>query len=112
VLGVSTAEALHYLLAGAARGLDLTVSSFDPVLLGLIRRQLAGTAIGTALIGRASDPATTVLRATLEGGHDELHVTCEASGRTQTWSRLHSASGCRSPVGRSTAGRTRICCGS
>ena len=74
VLGVSTAEALHRLLAGAARGLDLAVSSFDPVLLGRIRRQLAGTAIRTALIGRPSDPATTVLRATLEGGHDELHA--------------------------------------
>ncbi len=73
-LSVRTAEALAGLLTGAAGGLDVTVSSFDPVLLGLLRAELIGTQVRSALVGNPSARITTVLRGVLDGGHDELHA--------------------------------------
>jgi glycerophosphoryl diester phosphodiesterase len=70
-----TADALQAALDGAAVGaqLDVTVSSFDPALLLLVRRALAGDAVRTALLGETCTPTHALLRRALEDGHDEIH---------------------------------------
>lgn len=61
-------------LAAAGLPLDVTVSSFSPHLVGVVR-ELAPERLGlrTALLGRPDDVADAVLRRALEAGHDEVH---------------------------------------
>jgi len=72
-----TAHSLCRALDRAGGGIDVTVSSFDPTLLGVIRATLhrrgATAAVRTALLGRPVDCPETLLRRTLDAGHDELH---------------------------------------
>jgi glycerophosphoryl diester phosphodiesterase len=70
---LEVAGALREVLAGFAADLDITVSSFDPVLLGLVRTALADLGIGTALLGSAFEGAANLLRRALDDGHDEIH---------------------------------------
>jgi glycerophosphoryl diester phosphodiesterase len=73
-VAVRTAHALADVLARAAGSADVTVSSFDPVLLGLIRTACADLPVRTALLGDASVPADVVVRRAYEDGHDEVHL--------------------------------------
>jgi glycerophosphoryl diester phosphodiesterase len=68
-----TAAALAAVLAAAGRWVDVTVSSFDPVLLLQIRQALGTDAIRTALLGETGTPSHALLRRALEDGHDEIH---------------------------------------
>ncbi|MDQ6936323.1 MAG: glycerophosphodiester phosphodiesterase [Actinomycetota bacterium] len=72
-----TAQSLCRALDRAGSGIDVTVSSFDPTLLGVIRSTLhrrgATAAVRSALLGRPADCAETLLRRTVDAGHDELH---------------------------------------
>ena len=69
----AVAEAV-YGLQDAGTALDVTVSSFTPALLTAVRALLPrGTGVRTALLGGPSRSATSVLRAALDDGHDEVH---------------------------------------
>ncbi len=68
-----TASAMGAMLAAAGRFVDVTVSSFDPELLLLIRRAVRTDAVRTALLGETGTPAHALLRRALEDGHDEIH---------------------------------------
>jgi glycerophosphoryl diester phosphodiesterase len=73
---MATARSLCATLDGATFGLDVTVSSFDAMLLRVVRSALRHTghgAIRTALLGEPADATDALLRRTLDGGHDELH---------------------------------------
>jgi glycerophosphoryl diester phosphodiesterase len=69
----ATANALADVL-GAAADVDITVSSFDPALLAMIRRTCADLPVRTALLGDKSDSAPAVVRRAHEDGHDEVHL--------------------------------------
>jgi glycerophosphoryl diester phosphodiesterase len=71
---VRTAHALADVLGAAAGSADITVSSFDPALLALIRTTCADLPVRTALLGDASAPAAAVVRRAHEDGHDEVHL--------------------------------------
>jgi glycerophosphoryl diester phosphodiesterase len=71
---VRTAHALAEVLGRSAGNADVTVSSFDPILLGLIRTACADLPVRTALLGEASVPAAEVVRRAHEDGHDEVHL--------------------------------------
>ena len=61
-------------LQEAGVALDVTVSSFAPALLSAVRALLPrSTGVRTALLGKPTRPATAVLRAALDDGHDEIH---------------------------------------
>jgi glycerophosphoryl diester phosphodiesterase len=68
-----TADALRAVIGVAGAGVDLTVSSFDASLLALVRRELGGGVVRTALLGETSTPTHALLRRALEEGHDEIH---------------------------------------
>jgi len=68
-----SAHALHAALTAAAPNIQVTVSSFDPNLLNLIRAT-TGPNIHTALLGHAGTPAHTHLRTALDAGHDQIHL--------------------------------------
>jgi glycerophosphoryl diester phosphodiesterase len=69
----ATAEALASVLRTTAVA-DVTVSSFDPALLGMIRAACADLPVRTALLGDRSTAAALVVRRASEDGHDEVHL--------------------------------------
>jgi glycerophosphoryl diester phosphodiesterase len=77
-----TAHVLADVLGAAAGSADVTVSSFDPALLALIRRTCADLPVRTALLGDTSDPAAAVVQRAHEDGHDEVHLPLVAVRRT------------------------------
>jgi glycerophosphoryl diester phosphodiesterase len=77
-----TAVALAEVLAAGAGSAAVTVSSFDPDLLGAIRRACAALPVRTALLGGTSVDATAVLRRARADGHDEVHLPLIAARRT------------------------------
>lgn len=69
---VDTADALADQLTRS----DVTVSSFDPLLLSAFRAQRR-TPVRTALLGRRGCLPLAVLRQALQAGHDEMHPHIE-----------------------------------
>lgn len=70
-----TARALAELLVPLSTSTPVTVSSFDPVLLGAVRRMVFGAPLHTALLGHSSESAVTALRRADEAGDDEVHLS-------------------------------------
>jgi glycerophosphoryl diester phosphodiesterase len=68
-----TAGALRKLLADFPADLDITVSSFDPALLTVVRGATADLAVATALLGSSVTPFGALLRRAVEDGYDEVH---------------------------------------
>ena len=68
-----TADALAEVL-GTASGVDVTVSSFSPGLLAVIRAACADLPVRTALLGDKAAPADAVVWCAHEDGHDEVHL--------------------------------------
>jgi glycerophosphoryl diester phosphodiesterase len=81
-LAARTASALADVLRGFAGNADITVSSFDPALLAMIRATCADLPVRTALLGDKSDAAAEVVRRAHEDGHDEVHLPLVAVRRT------------------------------
>jgi glycerophosphoryl diester phosphodiesterase len=77
-----TAQALADVLAAAAGNAAITVSSFDGVLLAMIREACADLPVRTALLGNTSDPAAAVVRRAHVDGHDEVHLPLAGVRRT------------------------------
>ena len=77
-----TASALADVLRGVAGNAAITVSSFDPALLAMIRATCADLPVRTALLGDKSDAAAEVVRRAHEDGHDEVHLPLVAVRRT------------------------------
>jgi glycerophosphoryl diester phosphodiesterase len=69
-----TATALADVLRTFAGNVHITVSSFDPALLAMIRAACADLPVRTALLGHTEDPAAEVVRRAHEDGHDEVHL--------------------------------------
>jgi glycerophosphoryl diester phosphodiesterase len=69
-----TARVLADVLAASAGSAEITLSSFDPVLLGLVRRACADLPVRTALLGDKEDPVEAIVRRADEDGHDEVHL--------------------------------------
>ena len=70
-----TASALADVLRTSAGNAAITISSFDPALLAMIRGACADLPVRTALLGHSEDPATEVVRRAVEDGHDEVHLS-------------------------------------
>ena len=81
-LAVRTAHVLADVLRTGTGNADVTVSSFDPFLLALIRAACADLPVRTALLGDKTDAATTVVRRAAADGHDEVHLPLTAVRRT------------------------------
>jgi glycerophosphoryl diester phosphodiesterase len=81
-VAVRTAHALADVLGAAAGSADITVSSFDPALLAVIRTTCADLAVRTALLGGKSDAVADVVRRTRQDGHDEVHLPLVGVRRT------------------------------
>ena len=81
-VALATAEALADVLGTAAGRADITVSSFDPTLLAMIRRTCGDLPVRTALLGEKLDSAMDVVRRAHEDGHDEVHLPLVAVRRT------------------------------
>jgi glycerophosphoryl diester phosphodiesterase len=81
-VAVRTAAVLAEVLGTAAGSADVTVSSFDPALLGLIRRTCADLPVRTALLGETWDPAPAIVRRAHQDGHDEVHLALAAVRRS------------------------------
>ncbi|MGZ4650271.1 MAG: glycerophosphodiester phosphodiesterase [Kineosporiaceae bacterium] len=77
-----TAFALAHLLRLVAGSARVTVSSFDPALLALIRTACADLPVRTALLGDATAPAAAVVWRAHEDGHDEVHLPLASVRRT------------------------------
>lgn len=73
-----TARALAELLVPLCTSTTITVSSFDPLVLGAVRRMVFGTNVRTALLGHATESAVSVLRRVDEAGDDEAHLSLGA----------------------------------
>jgi glycerophosphoryl diester phosphodiesterase len=73
-VAVRTACTLADVLGAAAGNADVTVSSFDPTLLALIRGTCSDLAVRTALLGEKADDPTAILRRAYADGHDEVHL--------------------------------------
>jgi glycerophosphoryl diester phosphodiesterase len=67
--------------SGPFSGVNLTISSFDQVLLGLVRSRIGGGEVRTALLGHEAEPAHSVLRRAVSGGHDDAHLNVAALER-------------------------------
>jgi glycerophosphoryl diester phosphodiesterase len=80
-VAVRTAHALADVLGTAAGSADITISSFDPALLAMIRTTCADLPVRTALLGEKSDPAGAVVRRAHQDGHDEVHLSLSAVRR-------------------------------
>jgi glycerophosphoryl diester phosphodiesterase len=78
----ATADALADVLRTYAGTADITISSFDADLLGMVRATCADLPVRTALLGEASDPAATVVRRAHRDGHDEVHLSAVAVRRS------------------------------
>jgi glycerophosphoryl diester phosphodiesterase len=76
-----TASALADVLRTSAGSAAITVSSFDPELLAMIRATCADLPVRTALLGNRSDPAAEIVRRAHEDGHDEAHLSLVALRR-------------------------------
>jgi glycerophosphoryl diester phosphodiesterase len=70
-----TASVLADVLRTSAGNAAITVSSFDPALLAMIRATCADLPVRTALLGHTEDPAAEVVRRASEDGHDEVHLS-------------------------------------
>ena len=79
---VRTACTLADVLGAAAGSADVTVSSFDPALLGLIRGTCADLPVRTALLGEKAEDPIAVVRRAHAGGHDEVHLPLVGLRRT------------------------------
>jgi glycerophosphoryl diester phosphodiesterase len=77
-----TASALAEVLGTCAGNARITVSSFDPALLGRIRAACADLPVRTALLGDRTDPVADVVRRAHEDGHDEVHLPLVGVRRT------------------------------
>jgi glycerophosphoryl diester phosphodiesterase len=73
-LAERTAQVLAEVLRASAGNALITVSSFDPRLLAMIRRACADLPVRTALLGDRTDAVDDVVRRAAEGGHDEVHL--------------------------------------
>jgi glycerophosphoryl diester phosphodiesterase len=73
-LALRTAQALAEVLRTAAGTAAITVSSFDPALLAVIREACADLPVRTALLGDRTDAVDDVVRRASEDGHDEVHL--------------------------------------
>ena len=107
VLAARTASALADVLRSSGGNAAVTVSSFDPALLAMIRTTCADLPVRTALLGEKWQPAAEVVERAYVDGHDEVHLPLVAVRRAPRarW-RRRSSWACRSRSGRSTAGRT------
>ena len=81
-VAVRTAHALADVLGTAGGTADVTVSSFDPGLLAMIRTTCADLPVRTALLGDSAAPAAAVVRRAHADGHDEVHLPLVALRRT------------------------------
>jgi glycerophosphoryl diester phosphodiesterase len=81
-VALRTAYALADVLGAAAGSAHVTVSSFDPALLAVIRTACADLPVRTALLGDTSAPAAAVVRRAHEDGHDEVHLPLVGVRRT------------------------------
>jgi glycerophosphoryl diester phosphodiesterase len=81
-VAVRTAHALADVLGAAAGSADVTVSSFDPALLAVIRTTSADLPVRTALLGGTTAPAAAVVRRAHEDGHDAVHLSLVGVRRT------------------------------
>jgi glycerophosphoryl diester phosphodiesterase len=77
-----TAVALADVLRTFAGNAAVTVSSFDPALLAMIRATCADLPVRTALLGDRSAPAAVVVRRAHEDGYDEVHLPLAGVLRT------------------------------
>ena len=77
-----TASALADVLRTSAGSAAVTVSSFDPELLCMIRAACADLPVRTALLGGKSAPAAEVVHRAHQDGHDEVHLPLVAVRRT------------------------------
>jgi len=82
VVAERTASALADVLQRFAGNAAITVSSFDPELLALIRAACADLPVRTALLGEKSDPAAEVVHRAHQDGHDEVHLPLVAVRRS------------------------------
>jgi glycerophosphoryl diester phosphodiesterase len=80
-LAARTASALADVLRACAGNAAITVSSFDPELLAMIRATCADLPVRTALLGNRSDSAADVVQRAHEDGHDEVHLPLVALRR-------------------------------
>ena len=81
-LALRTAQVLADVLRTGTGTAHVTVSSFDPALLAVIRRTCADLPVRTALLGDSADAAATVVRRAAADGHDEVHLPLAAVRRT------------------------------
>jgi glycerophosphoryl diester phosphodiesterase len=88
-----TAHALAEVLSVCAGSADVTISSFDPELLAMIRSTCADLPVRTALLGEKSEDAATVVRRASRDGHDEVHLSLVATRRTPRAVRMARALG-------------------
>jgi glycerophosphoryl diester phosphodiesterase len=77
-----TARVLADVLAASAGPAEITVSSFDAALLGLVRRACADLPVRTALLGDKQEPVDAIVRRADEDGHDEVHLPLAGARRT------------------------------
>ena len=82
---------------------DITISSFDPDLLAMIRATCSDLPVRTALLGEKSAAGRRGRGARLPDGHDEVHLPLVAVRRSPRPWRRRSGWACRSRSGRSTA---------
>lgn len=69
-----TATTLARVLRRSAGNARITVSSFDPALLALIRAACADLPVRTALLGDREVPAERIVERAAVDGHDEVHL--------------------------------------
>jgi glycerophosphoryl diester phosphodiesterase len=81
-VALATADALADVLRAAAGSADITISSFDPALLAMIRTACADLPVRTALLGEKSDETVAIVHRAAEDGHDEVHLPLAAVRRT------------------------------
>ncbi|MET0764716.1 MAG: glycerophosphodiester phosphodiesterase [Blastococcus sp.] len=77
-----TASALADVLRRSAGNVAVTISSFDPALLAVIRTACADLPVRTALLGDKAAPAAAVVQRAHQDGHDEVHLPLVAVRRT------------------------------
>lgn len=80
-LAARTASAVADVLRSSAPTAAVTVSSFDPALLAMIRATCADLPVRTALLGEKWQPAAEVVERAAVDGHDEVHLPLVAVRR-------------------------------
>lgn len=81
VLAARTASALADVLRSSGGNAAVTVSSFDPALLAMLRTTCADLPVRTALLGEKWQPAAEVVQRAHVDGHDEVHLPMVAVRR-------------------------------